>query len=160
MVAEALVISEKESFVLDDGPAEPSSELMLLQRFGALGEVICGVEGVIPQKLPERSMKFVRSGAGDDVGRRTQCIAKLCVGVVRQNLEFGNCIKRRLKDEAPIHTVEVVGAVDQEIIGFRSLTVHGVCLTIAEGSTGFAKSWSQGRDSGLQQTQLRKIAPV
>src|SRR5215471_12165264 len=151
MVAEAFVISEKEGSVLDDGPAEPSSELMLLQRFGAFGEVVGGVEGVIAQKLPQRSVKFVGAGARDDVGRRTQGIAKLWVGIVGQNLEFGNCVKGRFEDEASIHSVEVVGAVDHEIIGLRSLTVHGVRLAIAKGSAGFAKSRGQRRDSGLEQ---------
>jgi len=46
-VAEALVISEKERLIFDDGPAKSSAELILFQRLGATGEIVGRVEDII-----------------------------------------------------------------------------------------------------------------
>jgi hypothetical protein len=81
--------------------------------------------------------EFLRNDAG--------VLAELVVGVVRQNAEFDNGIDGRLEHEAGVDGVHIVGAIDQEVIGFGALPVDRVGLTIAEGAARFLEARSQGR---------------
>ena len=76
-------------------------------------------------------MKPVRTGASDDVGGRTQALSELRAGVVRKNSELSDGIHGRLENKASIHAVEVVGSVDEKIIGLGPLAIHSVCLALA-----------------------------
>jgi len=82
------------------------------------------------------------------------------VGIVRQNLKFGDGVDRRLENEASIHAIKVVRTVDQEVIRLRPLTIDRVGLAVAQGSAGFGKAGREGYHARLQQTELRKIAAV
>src|ERR1700692_3464071 len=120
-VAIPLVKTEEKSFVFADGPADGRSKLILFQRLGTGGEIVCGVGSIIPQKFPHSSVESVGTRAGDDIRRRTQAGAELRVGVVGENSELGDGVHGRLENEAAIHTIEVVRAIDQEIVGFGPL---------------------------------------
>ena len=67
-----------------------------------------------------------------------------------QNLELGNRIDRWLENKSPIHGAHIVGAVDQEIIRFRTLTIDGVSLILSRRTASFEKARSQGHDAGLK----------
>ena len=60
-------------------------------------------------------------------------MAELSIRVVGKNFEFGDSIERRLEDKASIDAVEIVGAVDQEVVGLGPLAIDGICLAIAKG---------------------------
>ena len=51
-VAEALVVSEKESPVLYDRAAECSAELILLEGLNRVGRKVAGIHGVVSEKFP------------------------------------------------------------------------------------------------------------
>ena len=61
-------------------------------------------------------MKVIGARAGDDVGGRASAMAKFRAGGVGKNAEFGDGIDRRFKNEPAVHTVEVVRAIDEEIV--------------------------------------------
>lgn len=82
-------------------------------------------------------METVGAGTGDDVGSRTQALPELGAGVVGENLELGDCIHGRLENESAIHAVEIIRAVDQEVIGLGPLAIHRVCLARAQRSSRF-----------------------
>ena len=77
-----------------------------------------------------------------------------------QNPELGDGVDRRLKNESSVHGVDIVGAVDQEIVRFRPLAVDCVSLALARGAAGLEQSGSQGHDAGLKQSQLREVAAI
>ena len=87
-------------------------------------------------------------------------VAELGVRVMRQNSEFSDGVHWRLQDEAGIDAVEVVGAVDQEIVRLRTLAIDGIALAVAQGATGFQKARRQGHNTGLQNAELREVAAV
>ena len=66
-------------------------------------------------------MKFIRTRASDDVRRRTQGVTEFGIGIVGQNFKFCNGIERRLKNKASVHSIEIVGPVDQKIVRLRPL---------------------------------------
>src|SRR5215472_16525984 len=58
-VAKSLVVSKEESLILDDGSAERSAELVLLERLGLSGEVIRRVERVVAEEFPQSAVIVV-----------------------------------------------------------------------------------------------------
>ena len=56
-VAEAFVVSEEKSLVLEDWPAKSSAKLVLLQRLNSLSKVIGRIHRIIAQKFPESTME-------------------------------------------------------------------------------------------------------
>src|SRR5207249_2609573 len=82
------------------------------------------------------------------------------VGVVSEDAKLGNGINWRLQNEATIDAVEIVGAVDEEIVGLGALAVDGVGLTGAERAAGFGEAGGEGNDAGLEQAKLREVAAI
>src|SRR5262249_22274698 len=161
-IPKALVKTEEECFVFTNRTANGRAKLILLQRLSLTCEVkvIGGVDRVIAQELPHRAVNCVRSRASYDVGSRSQAVAELGIRVVSENSEFSDRIDRRFKHKSAVHAIEVVGAVDQKIIGLRSLPVDGVGLAIAERTTSFGQAGGKRNYSGLQQPELAEISAV
>ena len=130
-VPETLEIGEEESLVLANRTAKRGAKLVLFQGLRPGGEIVCGVKSIVAQKFPKRSVEPVRAGTGNDVGGRAQTLSELRAGIVRKNSELGDGIHGRLENKASIHSVEVIGSVDEKIVGLGPLAIHRVCLTLA-----------------------------
>ena len=77
-------------------------------------------------------MDVVCAGAGDDVGRRAQAVAKFGGGVVSQNPKFGDRIYGRFENEAPVHAIEIIRAIDQKVVRLWTLAVDRVRLPLTQ----------------------------
>ena len=77
-----------------------------------------------------------------------------------KNLEFGNRIDRRLKHKSTVDGADIVGAVNQKVIGLRPLAIDGVGLVLPRRTSGFEQSGSQRDDARLKQSQLREVAAI
>ena len=97
-------------------------------------------------------MDLVGSGTGDDVGGRAETVAEFGVGVMGEDAEFGNRIDGRLENETAVDAVEVVGAVDKEIVGLGTLAVHGISLARTQRAAGFGEARSERNDARLEET--------
>ena len=86
--------------------------------------------------------------------------AELCVCVVAQNLELGNCIDWRLKNKASIDRTHIIGAVDHEIVRFRPLAIDGIRLVLPCWTSSFQQSGRQRHYAGLKSSQLRKVTAI
>src|SRR6185437_8595622 len=159
-VPEALVIDKEESLVLVDGSAKRSAELVLLQRFRGGREIVGRVKDIVAQELPERSVKSVGAGAGNDISGRTEALSELGAGVVSQNLELGDGIHRRPENESSIHAVEVVGSINKKIVRLRPLAIDRIGLAGTQRSSRCLQTRGQWHNSGLKQAQLSKVAAV
>ena len=159
-IAETLVEPEKKCLVFDDRATESSAELVLLQRLHILGEIVARIDGVIAQELPQGAMKVVGAGARNNIGRGTQRAAKFCVGAVRQNAKFADRVHRRFEHKAAIHAIEIVGAINKKVVGFRPLTIHRIRLAIAQSATRLGQTWRQWHHARLQHAQLAEVAPI
>src|SRR5207249_11413604 len=132
-ISKTLVVPEEKRLIFADRSADAGAELVLLQRFDLTveSEEVGGVERVVAQELPKRAVKLVRAGAGNNVRGGTSGMSEFGVGAVSQDSEFGDCIHRWLEHEAAIDSIEVAGAVDEEVVRLRALTVHRVSLALA-----------------------------
>src|SRR5450631_1851286 len=99
-------------------------------------------------------MESVRARPRDDVRGRTQRASELGIGAVRDDAELADRVYRRLKNESAIDAVEVICAVDEKIVRFRSLAVDRVGLAVAQRSASLVNSRRQGNYSGLQEAKL------
>jgi len=59
VLASALVGAEEEELALEDGSADGSAELILLERIGAVGEVVLGVHCVVAKELEDVAVELV-----------------------------------------------------------------------------------------------------
>src|SRR5262245_63251267 len=125
-------MEEQEGFVALDGAAERAAVLIAFERLDGLREETLRVEGVVAQKFPQRTVKGVGTGTSNDVGGGTGAVAEFGVGGVGEDAEFGDGVDGRLHDEAAVDVVKVVSAVDEEVVGFGTLTVNGVGLAVTE----------------------------
>lgn len=78
-------------------------------------------------------MECIAAGLGNDVGRGAKAAAEFGVGVVSKNAEFRDGIHWRFENESSIHSVEVVRAIDQEIVRLRTLPVNPIRLSLMDG---------------------------
>src|ERR1700684_1202034 len=115
---------------------------------------------VVAQELPQCTMERIRTRAGDDVRGRSQRVSELGVRAVRDDAELADGVDRRLEDESTIDAVDVVRAVDEKVVGFGSLAIDRISLSIAERSARFGYPRRQGNDPRLQQAKLREVASV
>lgn len=87
-----------------------------------------------------------------------------CGRTQRRSCESEYGIRRsvdwRLGDEPGINGIEIVRAVDQEIVRFGALAVHSVALALSNGAAGLHETGRERCDAGLQESKLRKIAAV
>ena len=79
---------------------------------------------------------------------------------VRQDTELLDGIDGGLQHQTAVNDVKIIGAVDEEIVGFGALAVDGVCLAFAGETTRFEQAWGEGYDAGLQDAELRELAAV
>src|SRR5580692_5715149 len=153
-IAETFIEAEDERFILFDRPTGRAAKLVLLQRLLAQGEIIVGIQIVVAQELPQCAMELIRTRAGDDVRGRSQRVAELGIRAVRDDAELADGVDRRLEDESTIDAIDVVRAVDEKVVGFGSLAIDRIGLSIAERSTRFGYPRRQGNDPRLQQAKL------
>lgn len=81
-VAEALIEGKEERLILANRPANGGSELVLLQGFDGVREVVGSVKRVIAYEFPKRAMEVVGTRLGDDVGGGAEAVAEFSGGVV------------------------------------------------------------------------------
>ena len=88
----ALVVEEEERLILDDRATHGTTEVVFFQRRNwfsmFVGEPFVRVRNGIAQKLIEGTVKFVGSGARDDVDDGPTCKPEFCGEVALLNLEF------------------------------------------------------------------------
>src|SRR5207302_5446158 len=80
--------------------------------------------------------------------------------VVGENFEFGDSVERRPEHKASIDPIEVIGAIDQKIVGLRPLPVHRIGLPGAQRTSGFGQTGRQRYNPWLQESQLGKISAI
>ena len=158
---EAFVVSEKEQFVLDDGPAQRKAELVLL--VGLLTEdveVIAGVHFLVAQKLPQVAVDLV--GAGLDDGIHDGAVAAAEFGAVGIGLdfEFGDGIHRRLDDiSGAVEDVAqiriVVDAVEQKVILQRAGAVGAEAIGGFDARSGFGGSNARAKQERVAHSCVR-----
>ena len=160
---QALVITEEERAVPDDGAANDAAELIAVQRWLAGGryEEAGGVQGRRPEELPPAPVQLVRAAPVIDVDRRPGRAAVFRAHVVRDDLELADRVRRRLHDlvreplvAGPVGVV--VDAVDHEIVERAAQAVH------IEGALARRVAGRQRRsselDAGRQERQRRVLA--
>src|SRR5260221_7553729 len=130
--AQPFVVQKEKCFVLFYRAAEGPTVLIALQWLDLGGKKAFGIEGVIAKKLPKRSVIGIGARASDDIGGGAGAMSKFRVGSVGENAEFGDGVHGRFHDESAIDVIEIVGAIDQKIVGFGTLTVDRVGLTVAQ----------------------------
>src|SRR5215470_8584716 len=128
MVAEAFVETKEKSLVFADWPAERGAKLILLEGLCPSSEKVRCVEDVVSEKLPQGAVDLISARAGNDVGGRAKTSAEFSVGIVCKDAEFGDSIYGGLENETPIHSVEIICAIDQKVVRFRALTIDCVSL--------------------------------
>src|ERR1700686_1393980 len=159
--AQAFVVSEKEGFVLDDGPTQSKSKLILFVRL--LTEDVEGVGSVnlfVPQKLEHVAVDLV--GPGFDGGVHDGAVAAAEFGAVGigLDLKLGDGVHGRLHHvggavENIAQVRIVVDAVEQEVI-LQSAGAVG-----AEAESRFdARSGLSGSDADAKKSELRVVASV
>jgi len=153
-VAEALVVPEIEGLVLPDRTAHGCTKLVLLQWLLHLGEIVVSIDGIVAQELPHRTVDMVGARARDDVRRRAQRAPEFGIRVERENAKFGNRIDGWLQNESSIYAIEVIRAVDEEVVRLRALAVHGVSLSAAQRAAGFGNAGRKGNHAWLQKPEL------
>ena len=105
-------------------------------------------------------MKSVGARFGDDVGGRAEAIAKFGGGVMSEDSEFGDRVDRWLKDESAVNAIEVVRAVNEEIVGFGTLSIDRVRLTFTERRPSLFQSGCERHDTRLQRAQLAEVPAI
>ena len=144
--AQALVISEKEQFVLDDGPAQRKAELVLLVRL--LTEDVEGVnrvDFVVAQKLPQVAVEPVGARLDDRVHDGAIPAAEFRAVGIGFNLELGDGIHGGLDDiSGSVEDVAqiriVIDAVEQEVILQRPRAVRAEAIGGFDTRSGFGGS--------------------
>ena len=77
-----------------------------------------------------------------------------------ENLELDDRVDWRLEDESSIDAVEVVGSIDQEVVGFRPLSINGVGLAIAKRASRFRQAGRERHNTRLKQAKLREVPSI
>src|SRR5882757_1887908 len=109
-----LHVAKEEALVLDDGPAQASTELVqpvFGARVGTLGEVIVGIQFVVTPELIERAMKSVRSRLGNYVNHRSWCTAQFGREGVGDDLDLLNGVDRWTDHDQTLLELIVVHAI-------------------------------------------------
>jgi hypothetical protein len=159
-VANPFVVAEDECAVLFNRTAKSSAELVAVQRLDAVRKETLGIHGIVAQEVPGRPVKIVGAGASDDVRGTAGAVAKFRASRMRENAKFRNRVDGRLEDETSIDPVEIVGTIDQEIVRFRPLAVHGIRLALAQGASGLRQPRGDRHDARLQHAELRKVTSI
>ena len=125
-VAESLVGAENEQLVLDDRAAGGDAELILLQSGNSRLEEVAGVEAVVAQKLPRRSVELVGAGFGHHGDLRAGVAPVLGREVVRQHAHFLHRVGRRVVHAGVARRIVEVPAVEGEQVhvGAAAVDVH------------------------------------
>ena len=142
---EGVLITEEELRGLAAGDArnlhwstDSAAELMPVQRvLRADGvEVVLGVEEAVAQILEEIAVELFAARLGDDVDHRARALAEFGVVVAGLDAEFLGSIRHRVRIVHVGHFVQVVAAVEQEIVLIGQCPVYGGDLNGAEQSAG------------------------
>src|ERR1700687_476230 len=105
-------------------------------------------------------MKRIGASSRYDVRCRTSVASEFRVRVVGKNSELGDRIDGRLKNKTSVHSVDIVGTVDQKIVRLRALAIDGVSLARSRRASGLEQSGGQGHDAGLKNSQLGEVTAV
>ncbi len=118
------------------------------------------VERIVSQKFPQRAVVRVRTGARDDIRGRSCAVAELRVRRVRQDAKFRDGVHGRFQHKSAINVVEIVRAINQEIVGFGPLPIYRVRLAVAQRSSGLLQARRDRSHTRLQQTKLREVPAI
>src|ERR1700704_2042316 len=165
-----LVIQEKECFILHDGAAKRTAELVVMKRgFRSRRHVkkVPSVKRVVAEILEPGSMKLVRSTLGHNVDHSSAVSSVLCLEVrkyahLANSVDWQNC-RRRGENAALVDgrviTVAVVHvrAVEQIIVGPSARPVH---RKFSERSRRIRNLVRRARHAWIQIDQLRIVEPI
>src|SRR6266403_482160 len=165
-----LVIKEKERFILHDGSAKRTAELVVMKRsFWSRRHVkkVPSVKRVVAEILEPGAMKLVRSTLCHDVDHRAAVSSVLCLEVrkyahLANSVDWQNCRRRgehaTLVDSWVITVAVVhVRAVEQIIVGPSARPVH---RKFSERSRRIRNLVRRAGHAWIQIDQLRIITPV
>src|SRR3569833_1320506 len=103
-------------------------------------------------------MEGVATGFRDHTGSRPARFTVFRRSIGGQNTEFVYGIRGRPQSETTIHAVDVRDTVEQIIVRFGWLTIHGISLPAAQNATGLDQPGSKRSNARLQAPELGKIA--
>ena len=158
--AQALIVSEKEHFVLDDGPAEGKAKLVLLVRLLSGIEPVQRVELLVAHEFEKIAVKLIGAGFDDGVHDGAVAAAEFGAVGIRLHLEFRDRIHRRLHHVCG--TVEhvakvgvIVNAIEQEVV------LQGTRAVGTEPGAGLrARAGLGGRYARAQKRKLGVVTAV
>ena len=123
----ALVVTEEEQPVLDDGSADHASELILAENIDgeARIEIVIRVQGSIAQELESRAMNGITSRLGDHVDQCAGKVAILRIERIGQQPKLLNGVQHRNDVGTIARCVLDTSAVHHESVGIFALAVYG-----------------------------------
>src|SRR5882762_2002469 len=143
-LTESLIGEKEEGTVFQYGASDITAKLVSLQGRYLIREEIFGVQLVVSQKFPQRTVKRIRSGLDqciDDSSGVTSVLRRKQTGL---DLEFRQSINGRLNLQCIAVQLGVCNAIQQEIVHriARAIDVVGVLRKPA--------AWLNGCYTGLQ----------
>src|SRR5689334_11406115 len=104
------------------GTANIGSELIQVKLINAAHRVL-GIESAVAEEFPNSTMKTVRSRFGNNIDYATKHPAKLCLIVMRIDLEFLDVIENRWYGVGAAEALLIIQSVQQKKIAAVGLTV-------------------------------------
>ena len=168
-LAEPFIVEEEEGLIRTNGATDGPAELVALERRGASGEIVLGVEGAVADELVSRAVKFVGAFAcdGRDDPTRGAAVVGSCVG--GDDGELLNCVDAEGSTQRPAGTgagVIVSGdAVETIVVLLRaSAADRDLRANAAVGAgivaCGDAQLVVDGVDIGLEDAEGGPVTPV
>ena len=104
-------------------------------------------------------MEAVGSGLDGRVDDAAFEIAELCRRVLRDQIEFLDCIRRWCVTQQVVGDLVVIHAIEQEIVGLLAIAIDERTSAITAGVVAVIEAAGIGRDrTRREQCQLRVIA--
>src|SRR5580692_4479008 len=145
-----LIGSKEKQFVFFDRKAEGRSENISAQNRHGLQEVIAGIKRSIAEKFERAAVNLIGSGLDDLIDDAAGSSSILSRVIVSENLEFRNGIGVRIDNNVVAQKIVVVGSVQQERHGFRTLSAYRERIARAIVLIG-------GKNACLQKPQLQSV---
>ncbi len=160
---DSFVIDEEEHFVLFDGSAQSSAELVAAERRRRAGvEEAARIQIAVAEELVERTVKFVgaRFGHGDN---RSAVAAILGSKGTGQGLEFGDAVDAQrsaghVAAGIPLPPIQDIFAIQCVGVSFRTRPGDGIGVG-HRGERGASARGISGH-AGSEQNQLLKVTAV
>src|SRR5262249_20892513 len=158
--ASSFVVGKEKGPVVADWPAERKAKLVAqVRRVGLVRgrEEIPRIERAVAMKFKDAAVKVVRARLQYDIYLRSGAAAKGRIVGAGQIFELANRVNRRSYAESVEFRIDVVNAIQQEVVAVFARAVDAEREVSAHGTGLALRRW---RRAGNQQSQFIKVAPV